>query len=175
MCPYIFIRRKLGLPVSSYIGYCQLKTSKRGNILEINKLTLNSKIAILSGHQVSSKSDSLFQDSRSCRVDPDKSELENSGFDGMSEEELLAAVLEMSKREASPTLSHEDDDKPTSSPDTGFAEDDIQEMPENQDPVETEKPKPVTEPGRFNENKRRVRHNCVLKPYKDKWLVNNGR
>lgn len=70
----------------------------------------------------------------------------------MSEEELLAAVLEISKREASPSLSHEDDDKPTSSPDTGFAEDDIQEMPENQDPVETEKPKTVAEPGRFNEN-----------------------
>lgn len=95
----------------------------------------------------------LFQDSKSCRIEPDKSELENSGFDGMSEEELLAAVLEMSKRESSPTLSHEDDDKPTSSPDTGFAEDDIQEMPENQEPVETEKPKTVTEPGRFNENK----------------------
>ncbi|XP_030875696.1 ubiquitin carboxyl-terminal hydrolase 37 [Leptonychotes weddellii] len=85
------------------------------------------------------------KDSKSCRIEPDKSELENSGFDGMSEEELLAAVLEMSKREASPTLSHEDDDKPTSSPDTGFAEDDIQEMPENQDTVETEKPKTVTE------------------------------
>ena len=57
----------------------------------------------------------------------------------MSEEELLAAVLEISKREASPSLSHEDDEKPTSSPDTGFAEDDIQEMPENPDSVETEK------------------------------------
>lgn len=79
--------------------------------------------------------------------------MENSGFDGMSEEELLAAVLEISKRESSPSLSHEDDDKPTSSPDTGFAEDDIQEMPENPDPVETEKPKTITEPGRFNEDK----------------------
>ncbi|XP_036290453.1 ubiquitin carboxyl-terminal hydrolase 37 isoform X2 [Pipistrellus kuhlii] len=88
----------------------------------------------------------LEKDSKSCRIEPDKSELENSEFDGMSEEELLAAVLEISKREASPSLSHEDDDKPTSSPDTGFAEDDIQEMPENPDPMETEKPKTVTEP-----------------------------
>nr|KAF6337677.1 ubiquitin specific peptidase 37 [Myotis myotis] len=64
----------------------------------------------------------------------------------MSEEELLAAVLEISKREASPPLSHEDDDKPTSSPDTGFAEDDIQEIPENPDSMEIEKPKTVTEP-----------------------------
>lgn len=100
---------------------------------------------------VSYKSNSLFQDSKSCKLEPDKSELENSGFDGMSEEELLAAVLEISKREASPTLSHDDDDKPTSSPDTGFAEDDIQEMPENSEPVETEKPKTITEPGRFSE------------------------
>lgn len=79
--------------------------------------------------------------------------MENSGYDGISEEELLAAVLEISKREASPSLSHEDDDKPTSSPDTGFAEDDIQEMPENPDPMETEKPKTIIESGRFNEDK----------------------
>ncbi|XP_045710269.1 ubiquitin carboxyl-terminal hydrolase 37 isoform X1 [Phyllostomus hastatus] len=88
----------------------------------------------------------LEKDSKSCRIEPDKSEVENSGFDAMSEEELLAAVLEISKREASPTLSHVDDEKPTSSPDTGFAEDDIQEMPENPDPMETEKPKTITEP-----------------------------
>ncbi|XP_045053917.2 ubiquitin carboxyl-terminal hydrolase 37 isoform X2 [Desmodus rotundus] len=89
----------------------------------------------------------LEKDSKSGRIEPDKSEVENSGFDAMSEEELLAAVLEISKREeASPSLSHVDDDKPTSSPDTGFAEDDIQEMPENPDPMETEKPKTITEP-----------------------------
>lgn len=69
----------------------------------------------------------------------------------MSEEEVLAAVLEISRREASPVHSHDDDDKPTSSPDTGFAEDDIQEMPENPDAMETEKPKTVAEPGRFHQ------------------------
>ncbi|XP_006892004.1 PREDICTED: ubiquitin carboxyl-terminal hydrolase 37 [Elephantulus edwardii] len=88
----------------------------------------------------------LDRDSKLCRIEQDKSELENSGFEGMSEEELVAAVLEISKRESSPSLSHEDDDKPTSSPDTGFAEDDIQEMPENPEPVETEKAKAITEP-----------------------------
>ncbi|XP_012595691.1 ubiquitin carboxyl-terminal hydrolase 37 isoform X2 [Microcebus murinus] len=88
----------------------------------------------------------LEKDSKLCRIEPDKSELENSGFDRMSEEELLAAVLEISKTETSPSLSHEDDEKPTSSPDTGFAEDDIQEMPENPDTMESEKPKTVTEP-----------------------------
>uniref|UniRef100_G3REK7 Ubiquitin carboxyl-terminal hydrolase n=1 Tax=Gorilla gorilla gorilla TaxID=9595 RepID=G3REK7_GORGO len=95
----------------------------------------------------------LEKDSKLCPIEPDKSELENSGFDRMSEEELLAAVLEISKRDASPSLSHEDDDKPTSSPDTGFAEDDIQEMPENPDTMETEKPKTITEldPASFTE------------------------
>lgn len=74
------------------------------------------------------------------------SKLENSGFDRMSEEEVLAAVLEMSRREALPVLCREDDDKPTSSPDTGFAEDDVQEMPENPDAMEAEKPKTIAEP-----------------------------
>ncbi|XP_027445632.1 ubiquitin carboxyl-terminal hydrolase 37 isoform X2 [Zalophus californianus] len=106
-------------------------------------VALSQRLCEMSGCE--QQQEDLEKDSKSCRIEPDKSELENSGFDGMSEEELLAAVLEMSKREASPTLSHEDDDKPTSSPDTGFAEDDIQEMPENQDTVETEKPKTVTE------------------------------
>lgn len=71
----------------------------------------------------------------------------------MSEEEVLATVLEISRREALPVLCHEDDDKPTSSPDTGFAEDDVQEMPENPDAMEAEKPKTVAEPGRFHQDK----------------------
>uniref|UniRef100_A0A667H135 Ubiquitin carboxyl-terminal hydrolase 37 n=1 Tax=Lynx canadensis TaxID=61383 RepID=A0A667H135_LYNCA len=107
-------------------------------------VALSQRLCEVSGCE--QQQEDLEKDSKSCRIEPDKSELENSGFDGMSEEELLAAVLEISKREASPSLSHEDDDKPTSSPDTGFAEDDIQEMPENQDPVETEKPKTLAEP-----------------------------
>lgn len=87
------------------------------------------------------------KDLKLCRLEPGKAELENSGFDRMSEEEVLAAVLEISRREASPVLSPEDDDKPTSSPDTGFAEDDIPEMPENPDAMEIEKSKTITEPG----------------------------
>ncbi|CAO2624981.1 Ubiquitin carboxyl-terminal hydrolase 37 [Lemmus lemmus] len=88
----------------------------------------------------------MEKDSKLCRLEPGKSELENSGFDRMSEEEVLAAVLEISRREALPVLCHEDDEKPTSSPDTGFAEDDVQEMPENPDAMEAEKPKTVAEP-----------------------------
>ncbi|XP_065786657.1 ubiquitin carboxyl-terminal hydrolase 37 isoform X3 [Muntiacus reevesi] len=107
-------------------------------------VALSQRLCEMSGSE--QQQEDLEKDSKSCRMEPEKSELEHSGFDGMSEEELLAAVLEISKREASPSLSHEDDDKPTSSPDTGFAEDDIQEMPENPDSVETEKPKTITEP-----------------------------
>ncbi|OWK12788.1 USP37 [Cervus elaphus hippelaphus] len=107
-------------------------------------VALSQRLCEMSGSE--QQQEDLEKDSKSSRMEPEKSELEQSGFDGMSEEELLAAVLEISKREASPSLSHEDDDKPTSSPDTGFAEDDIQEMPENPDSVETEKPKTITEP-----------------------------
>ncbi|XP_036611077.1 ubiquitin carboxyl-terminal hydrolase 37 [Trichosurus vulpecula] len=84
---------------------------------------------------------------KKCKMESDKSELGNSGFDGMSEDELLAAVLEISKKEASLSLTNEDDDKPTSSPDTGFAEDDMQDMPENLESLEAEKSKAPIEAG----------------------------
>ncbi|XP_006036518.1 ubiquitin carboxyl-terminal hydrolase 37 isoform X1 [Alligator sinensis] len=88
--------------------------------------------------------------SKRNKAECDKSaDLGSAGFDGMSEDELLAAVLEISKREASLTLSH-DEDKPTSSPDTGFGEDEVQELPENLESVEAEKPKAATESGPAN-------------------------
>ncbi|XP_078184669.1 ubiquitin carboxyl-terminal hydrolase 37 isoform X5 [Callithrix jacchus] len=116
-----------------------------------HSVALSHRLCEMSGSE--QQQEDLEKDSKLCRIEPDKSEMENSGFDRMSEEELLAAVLEISKREASPSPSHEDDDKPTSSPDTGFAEDDIQEMPENPDTMETEKPKTMTEldPASFTE------------------------
>uniref|UniRef100_A0A2K5E4T1 Ubiquitin carboxyl-terminal hydrolase n=1 Tax=Aotus nancymaae TaxID=37293 RepID=A0A2K5E4T1_AOTNA len=116
-----------------------------------HSVALSQRLCEMSGSE--QQQEDLEKDSKLRRIEPDKSELENSGFDRMSEEEVLAAVLEISKREASPSLSHEDDDKSTSSPDTGFAEDDIQEMPENPDTMETEKPKTITEldPAGFTE------------------------
>ncbi|KAF7241912.1 Ubiquitin carboxyl-terminal hydrolase 37 [Varanus komodoensis] len=92
----------------------------------------------------------LEKASKKSRTESDKaSESPNAGFDGMSEDELLAAVLEISKREASLTLSH-DEDKPTNSPDTGFGDDELQELPENMEPMEVEKPKAVAESGFVN-------------------------
>ncbi|KAF4796926.1 Ubiquitin carboxyl-terminal hydrolase 37 [Turdus rufiventris] len=87
--------------------------------------------------------------SKRSKMEGDKPELANAGFDGMSEDELLAAVLEISKREASLSLSH-DEDKPTSSPDTGFGDDEIQELPENLESMEMEKPKTVLDSGPAN-------------------------
>ncbi|XP_036029292.1 ubiquitin carboxyl-terminal hydrolase 37 isoform X2 [Onychomys torridus] len=107
-------------------------------------VALSQRLCDMSGSE--QQQEDVEKDLKLCRLEPGKSELENSGFDRMSEEEVLAAVLEISRREASPVHRHEDDDKPTSSPDTGFAEDDIQEMPENPDAMETEKPKTVAEP-----------------------------
>lgn len=112
----------------------------------------------------SCKSNALLQDLKLCRLEPGKAELENSGFDRMSEEEVLAAVLEISRREASPVLSPEDDDKPTSSPDTGSAEDDIPEMPENPDAMEIEKSKTITEPGKVHQDKYLLHKTCVPEP-----------
>ncbi|XP_069792119.1 ubiquitin carboxyl-terminal hydrolase 37 isoform X2 [Narcine bancroftii] len=53
----------------------------------------------------------------------------DSSFDRMSEDELLAAVLEISKRETSLCLDgDEEQEKPSSSPDTGFGDVDAQEL-----------------------------------------------
>lgn len=115
-------------------------------------VALSQRLCEMTGREQQQQED-FEKDSKSHRIEPCKAESENPGYDGMSEEELLAAVLEISKRETSPSLSHDDDEKPTSSPDTGFAEDDLQEMPENPDPMETEKSKTITEldPASFTE------------------------
>ncbi|XP_062972823.1 ubiquitin carboxyl-terminal hydrolase 37 isoform X2 [Elgaria multicarinata webbii] len=92
----------------------------------------------------------LEKPSKKSKTESDKaSESPNAGFDGMSEDELLAAVLEISKREASLSLSH-DEDKPTNSPDTGFGDDELQELPENMESMDVEKPKAATESGFAN-------------------------
>lgn len=70
----------------------------------------------------------------------------NAGLDGLNEDELFAAVLEISKREASFSLSH-DEEKPTNSPDTGFGDDEMQELPENLEPMDVEKPKAAVDSG----------------------------
>ncbi|XP_075465780.1 ubiquitin carboxyl-terminal hydrolase 37 isoform X3 [Ascaphus truei] len=92
------------------------------------------------------------QDKRPLVEDTKCSELGDPCFEGLNDEELVAAVLEMSKREASLSVSHDDDEeeeeKPTSSPDTGFGgDDDVQEMTDNPEHVEEEKSKTIKESG----------------------------
>uniref|UniRef100_A0A6I8RFJ0 Ubiquitin carboxyl-terminal hydrolase n=1 Tax=Xenopus tropicalis TaxID=8364 RepID=A0A6I8RFJ0_XENTR len=69
-------------------------------------------------------------------------------FDEMNDDELVAAVLEMSKKETSLSESHDDEDKLSSSPDTGFGgDDDVQEIAENHEPMEEERVKTAKEMG----------------------------
>ncbi|XP_038596758.1 ubiquitin carboxyl-terminal hydrolase 37 [Tachyglossus aculeatus] len=75
-----------------------------------------------------------------------------AGLEGLSEDEVLAAVLEISRREGPQPPARDDDgpagdDKPTSSPDTGFAEDDGLETPPRPDPAEPDRPRPAPELG----------------------------
>ncbi|XP_064167774.1 ubiquitin carboxyl-terminal hydrolase 37-like [Anguilla rostrata] len=56
----------------------------------------------------------------------------------INDDEMLAAVLEMSQQEAA--LSGVPDDEPTSSPDTGFGDADTQDLSHHTDLLETDKP-----------------------------------
>ncbi|XP_043550292.1 ubiquitin carboxyl-terminal hydrolase 37 [Chiloscyllium plagiosum] len=84
----------------------------------------------------------------------------DSSFDSMSEDELLAAVLEISKRETRFSFGKaEEQEKPSSSPDTGFGDDEAQELLEQHESPEPDGPRaPVEmEPAEvtkdFDENK----------------------
>ncbi|XP_072324789.1 ubiquitin carboxyl-terminal hydrolase 37 [Scyliorhinus torazame] len=84
----------------------------------------------------------------------------DSSFDSMSEDELLAAVLEMSKRESCLSLGGEEEhEKPSSSPDTGFGDDEAQELLEHHEAPELDgsRASMETEPAEiikdFDENK----------------------
>ncbi|XP_038862619.1 ubiquitin carboxyl-terminal hydrolase 37-like [Salvelinus namaycush] len=60
-----------------------------------------------------------------------------SDFNSISDEEMLAAVLEMSRHDAGLSC-HAPEDEPTSSPDTGFGDADAQEMNYRPDLLETD-------------------------------------
>ncbi|KAM9447985.1 ubiquitin carboxyl-terminal hydrolase 37-like isoform 2-T6 [Salvelinus alpinus] len=60
-----------------------------------------------------------------------------SDFNSISDEEMLAAVLEMSRHDAGFSC-HAPEDEPTSSPDTGFGDADAQEMNYRPDLLETD-------------------------------------
>lgn len=63
---------------------------------------------------------------------------EQSDFTGISDDEMLAAVLEMSRHET--TLAAPPEDDPTSSPDTGFGDADGQDLTSHMELMEADKP-----------------------------------
>lgn len=66
--------------------------------------------------------------------------MDQSEFTGMNDDEMLAAVLEMSRHDAGPNI-----DEPTSSPDTGFGDTDAQELTQHLDLLEGDKASGGTE------------------------------
>ncbi|XP_041120253.1 ubiquitin carboxyl-terminal hydrolase 37 isoform X3 [Polyodon spathula] len=65
----------------------------------------------------------LSEDDRSEKLSQ-SIQMEASGFEGMNDEDVLAAVLEMSRQESTlPGYPAPSEDEPTSSPDTGFGDD----------------------------------------------------
>lgn len=59
-------------------------------------------------------------------------------YNAVNDDEMLAAVLEMSRQDAA--LSGPPDDEPTSSPDTGFGDADGQDLSHRPDPLDADKP-----------------------------------
>lgn len=62
---------------------------------------------------------------------------EHSGFNGINDEEILAAVLEVTREDTSMSACH--DDEPTNSPDTGFGDADSQDLTHHLDLLDGEK------------------------------------
>ncbi|KAM6978630.1 ubiquitin carboxyl-terminal hydrolase 37 [Tautogolabrus adspersus] len=63
--------------------------------------------------------------------------LDTADFSGINDEEMLAAVLEMSRQEAGLSAPTSLDDEPTSSPDTGFGDTDAHDLAYHTDLMET--------------------------------------
>lgn len=64
-------------------------------------------------------------------------------FGGINDDEMLAAVLEMSRQEAGLTASTPLEDEPTSSPDTGFGDTDTHDLAYHADLLETDGKQPT--------------------------------
>ncbi|XP_034429463.1 ubiquitin carboxyl-terminal hydrolase 37 [Hippoglossus hippoglossus] len=69
--------------------------------------------------------------------------LDSADFSGINDDEMLAAVLEMSRQEAGLSAPHPMDEEPTSSPDTGFGDTDVHDLAYHTDLLETESKQPA--------------------------------
>ncbi|KAM8856582.1 ubiquitin carboxyl-terminal hydrolase 37 isoform 1-T2 [Spinachia spinachia] len=68
--------------------------------------------------------------------------IESADFGGINDDEMLAAVLEMSRQEAGLSAAPLPEDEPSSSPDTGFGDTDAHDMAYHTDLLETESKPP---------------------------------
>ncbi|XP_068184773.1 ubiquitin carboxyl-terminal hydrolase 37 [Antennarius striatus] len=73
---------------------------------------------------------------------PEERTIDSADFSGINDDEMLDAVLEMSRQEAGLSVPPSLEDEPTSSPDTGFGDTDAHDMPYHNDLLETETKQP---------------------------------
>ncbi|XP_041857328.1 ubiquitin carboxyl-terminal hydrolase 37 isoform X2 [Melanotaenia boesemani] len=69
--------------------------------------------------------------------------MDPADFNGINDDEMMAAVLEMSRQEAGLSAPPPLEDEPTSSPDTGFGDTDVHDLAYNKDPLETDNKQPA--------------------------------
>ncbi|KAF3695137.1 Ubiquitin carboxyl-terminal hydrolase 37 [Channa argus] len=84
----------------------------------------------------------------SCLPDTDGPEehgaaMDSGDFSGINDDEMLAAVLEMSRQEAGLSAPPHLEDEPTSSPDTGFGDTDAHDLSYHSELLETESKQPA--------------------------------
>lgn len=72
--------------------------------------------------------------------------IDSADFGGINDDEMLAAVLEMSRQEAGLSAPPLPENEPSSSPDTGFGDTDAHDMAYHTDLLETESKPPSGSP-----------------------------
>ncbi|XP_031416063.1 ubiquitin carboxyl-terminal hydrolase 37 isoform X2 [Clupea harengus] len=97
------------------------------------------KVVVNRKHRLS---ESLADDERSEEVSQTQPSIqaEQTDFTGISDDEMLAAVLEMSRQETTLAPPPPPEEEPTSSLDTGFGDADGQDLTSHMDLVEADKP-----------------------------------
>lgn len=72
--------------------------------------------------------------------------MDSADLCGINDDEMLAAVLEMSRQEAGLSAAPPMEDEPTSSPDTGFGDTDAHDLAYHTDLLETDSKQPAGTP-----------------------------
>lgn len=72
--------------------------------------------------------------------------IDSADFSGINDDEMLEAVLEMSRQEAGFSAPPPLEDEPTSSPDTGFGDTDAHDLAYHTDLLETDTKQPAGSP-----------------------------